>query len=60
MNGFGYTSMNNYLDIQFTSSSADRHGDVSSFTFERLQHAPPQGGYFNERIRDFYSHERLE
>ena len=58
--GYGYTGINNYLDIQFTSGAVYRYSDVPEGTFDGLQGASSKGSYFNESVRNVYLFERLE
>ena len=60
MQGYGYSDINNYLDIQFTSGAVYRYSDVPEGTFNGLLGASSQGGYFNEAVRNVYFFERLE
>jgi hypothetical protein len=60
MQGYGYSGINNFLDIQFTSGAVYRYSEVPVVTFDGLYGASSQGGYFNEAVRDVYPFERLE
>jgi hypothetical protein len=58
--GYGYSGINNYLDIQFTSGAVYRYSEVPVVAFDGLHGASSQGGYFNEAVRNVYPFERLE
>lgn len=60
MQSYGYSSINDFLDIQFTSGAVYRYFDVPGGTFDGLHGASSQGGYFNEAVRNAYLFERLE
>ncbi|WP_281649133.1 KTSC domain-containing protein [Parendozoicomonas sp. Alg238-R29] len=60
MNGFGYSAINQLMDIEFVSGSVYRYSHVSPTAFNGLENAESQGGYFNTRIRDNYVFERLQ
>lgn len=60
LQGFGYSGINRYLDIQFTSGAVYRYENVEESVAQALGAAPSQGGYFNEAIRDVYPFVRLE
>jgi len=60
MQGYGYSGINNYLDIQFTSGAVYRYSEVPVAAFDGLHGASSQGGYFNEAVRNVYPFERLE
>lgn len=58
--GYGFTEMNELLDIEFGSGGVYRYSDVPESTFNGLLSASSKGGYFNEYIRDRFSFEKLE
>lgn len=58
--GYGYSSINQYLDIQFTSGEVYRYSKVVDDVFEGLQGASSKGGYFNTTVRNAYPYEALE
>src|SRR5690554_79667 len=58
--GYGFTEMNELLDIEFGSGGVYRYSDVPESTFNGLLSASSKGGYFNEYIRDRFSYEKLE
>lgn len=58
--GYGYSGINKYLDIQFTSGSVYRYSDVGGGVFDGLYQASSKGGYFNQSVKDVFPYERLE
>lgn len=58
--GFGYTGINDFLDIEFSTGGVYRYSDVPVYDFLNLRNADSQGGYFNQYIRNQYSYEILE
>lgn len=60
MQGYGYSGISNYLDIQFTSGAVYRYSDVPEGTFDGLHGASSKGTYFNEAVRNVYFFNRLE
>jgi len=58
--GYGYSGINSYLDIQFTSGAVYRYFDVPEGVFDGLDRASSKGGYFNQSVRNVYLFERLE
>lgn len=60
LQGFGYSGINRYLDIQFTNGAVYRYETVEEWVARTLGAAASQGSYFNEAIRDVYPYVRLE
>lgn len=60
LQGFGYSEINRYLDIQFTNGTVYRYENVFDSVVQGLVTASSQGGYFNAAIRDIYPYTRLE
>ncbi|MBE0500069.1 MAG: KTSC domain-containing protein [Desulfuromonadales bacterium] len=60
MQGYGYSGINRYLDIQFTSGAVYRYSEVPAMAFDGLHGASSQGSYFNEVVRNVYPFKKLE
>lgn len=58
--GIGYSSVNEFLDIEFVTGGVYRYENVPQLTFNGLNTAVSQGEYFNSYIRNDYAYTRLE
>ncbi|WP_048691198.1 KTSC domain-containing protein [Catenovulum maritimum] len=57
---FGYSQLNELLDIQFHSKAIYRYEGVTKSKFNQLLTAKSQGGYFNNGIKSHHNYIKLE
>ncbi len=61
LSGFGYSSINSFLDVDFNSGGVYRYeGGVAPSIFSGLKGASSQGTYFNSNIRNNYTFTKIE
>ncbi len=60
LSGFGYSAINQILDIEFGNGGIYRYSNVPASIYEDLLNATSQGSFFNTYVRDAFIYERLE
>lgn len=60
IDGYGYSAINQILDVEFDAGGVYRYSNVTQSTFDGLKNASSQGGYFNEFIRNDHAFTQLE
>jgi len=60
ISGFGHSTINRLLDVEFTDGTVYRYNSVTPNIFTGLLNARSQGGYFNTNIRNNYQADQIE